>query len=88
MDELIDCERVREAIRDGKAGDIFIACKDHGLDCPSMSTAPITEDALKKENERLRGALENISQSLRLSWFTKEQARKIAKEALSPRKKD
>lgn len=39
-------------------------------------------DALREERDRYQKALENISLSLRLTWFTKENARVIAKEAL------
>lgn len=40
-------------------------------------------EGLRAENMRLREALKNIQQSLRLSWFTKESAIKLARVALA-----
>lgn len=52
---------------------------------PSCCLGDCGEEKLRvaAERDRYREALENIAQSLRLSWFTKEQARAIAKEALN-----
>lgn len=64
--------------------DIILAT-NHGEALNTITDLRARLILVETERDRMRAALENIAQSLRLSWFTKENAREIAKAALEGR---